>query len=529
MRADLVIKDAALYQSAASSPSHDWLVIRNGIIEAVLPEEEASRSDWDCEVLSLDGRTILPGLYDSHIHLLMYARSLEYVDCETETLKECLDRVKLKAASTAHGDWILGHGWDHNRWSRSGNRDDLDAITTRNPVFLTSKSLHSSWANSAALQLCGIDDYTPDPDGGILDRDVSGRLTGILLERASNLIEQAIPVPDHEQAVSLLSDAQKRLWRYGITGVHNFDRQDCFRALQSLHLRGMLGLHVLQSIPLEALDDAAAAGITSLLGDVWLRIGAVKLFVDGALGPHTAAMVAPYDSEPDNAGVLLIEKNDLQGILEKAEAAGFPLAVHAIGDRANRVVLDVLQTACRDQDSSVYNPSNHRIEHAQLLLEEDFPRFASTCTTASMQPLHATSDMNMAVKNWGSRCKRSYAWKSLLDAGATLLFGSDAPVESPNPFLGIHAAVTRRRADGSPGQDGWYPEQRLTLPEALHAYTAAPAQLFHSKALTGTLAPGASADLIVLDHDPLSVDPHTIKDILPSATMSGGIWRYRSF
>ncbi|MBN1265335.1 MAG: amidohydrolase [Anaerolineales bacterium] len=529
MNKPIILKDAVVYRSAQSKPSKDWIVIHDGVIQAIFPEGEADVFDLNGEVLSLAGYTILPGLYDSHIHLLQYSQSLDYVNCDTKTLDECLQRIKQKADSTEPGSWIIGHGWDQNLWTRSGTKEDLDIISMQHPIFLTSRSLHSAWINSYAFRLAGIDQSTTDPDGGVIVRSCSGELTGILLEKATALISDIIPAPDPHNAAELIQRGQQELWQFGLVGVHNFDRQLSFRSLQILQQRGDLGLRVLQSIPLEALPSAQEVGLRQGFGNDWLKIGSVKLFMDGALGPHTAAMNAPYENEPNNTGVLLMDEEQLIEILKQSHSAALPLAIHAIGDLANHTALNAIQKARSMHKEGLSPYLTHRIEHAQLLNENDYARFQTLNITASMQPVHATSDMHMAQQNWGQRSKNSYAWRSLLNAGAELLFGSDAPVESPNPFLGIHAAVTRRRADGSPDTNGWIPEQCLEIAEAIHAYTRVPARYFHSNRLWGTLEPFSAADLVVLKQDPYKVQAHSIKDITPAGTMVAGQWRFRTF
>jgi len=529
MSSRVILKDANVYRSSISMATKECIVVNDGYIEAIIPEGDSSLIEYSGSELSLDGLTILPGLYDSHIHILQYSQSIDYVDCDTPSLNECLGRVRDKTKTTETGSWIIGHGWDQNRWARLGTRDDLDNVSEHHPIFLTSRSLHSAWVNSKALSLARIDQSTPDPEGGIILRTNSNLPTGILLEKAVDIVSNIIPAPSTEDAAELIKIGQQRLWQFGLVGVHNYDRKLSFQALQLLHRRGELGLRILQSLPLDSLPSALSIGLQQGIGDEWLKIGSVKLFMDGALGPHTAAMQSPYENEPENSGVLLINKDELISILRTADAANLPLSIHAIGDLANRVVLDAIEQYYDTSDSPQPKGSMHRIEHAQLLRPEDISRFSTLNVAASMQPLHATSDMAMAEENWGTRCKYAYAWKSLLQADAVLLFGSDAPVESPNPFLGIHAAVTRRRIDGSPDENGWIPAQKLSLSDALHAYTQAPSEFYVSRKLKGILEPTLPADLIVLKEDPFKVQPHELKDISPSGTMVGGKWRYRTF
>ncbi|HLE15577.1 MAG TPA: amidohydrolase [Anaerolineales bacterium] len=483
--------------------------------------------------VDLGGRAVLPGLTDAHIHLQQYAFSLQKIDCETPTIAECLRRVAELAHSTPAGQWILGHGWNQNDWLGDfGSASDLDAVAPDHPVYLTAKSLHAAWANSAAFQRAGINAQTADPPGGRFQRTQSGSLTGILFETAMQLVAQVIPEPSPAQIAAALRQAQEKLWQMGLTGAHDFDRQPCFTALQMLLDAGELGLRVLKSIPVEALPQAVELGLRSGFGGDLLRIGPVKIFADGALGPRTAAMFQPYEGEPENRGILSVDGEELFETGRVAVQHGLGLAVHAIGDRANHEVLNAFDQL-RELEHKKAIPNSfpaprlrHRIEHVQIIHPGDAPRLANLGLIASMQPIHATSDYLAADRYWGARASNSYAWRSLLNQGTRLAFGSDAPVDSPNPFWGLHAAVTRRRQDGSPGEDGWYPAQRLKLEEALHAYTAGAAYAAGLEQRLGMLAPGYLADLIVLDTDPFTCAVEQLPDIHPLGTMVGGNWVY---
>jgi predicted amidohydrolase YtcJ len=429
------------------------------------------------------------------------------------------------------GEWILGHGWNQNEWPEGfGSAADLDDAAPDHPVYLTAKSLHAAWANTAALHQAGISRQTQDPPDGLIQRDQDGSPTGILFETAMELVASRAPEPSVEQVSQAIRRALPVLLQMGITSVHDFDRRRCFAALQSLHAGGELSLRVVKSLPLEDLPHAAALGMQTGFGDDFLRIGSIKAFADGALGPRTAAMLQPYEDEPENRGMLMLDAEDLFEHGRLAVENGLSLAVHAIGDRANHEVLNAY-AQLREYERARrpgLPPLRHRIEHVQLIHPGDAPRLASLGVIASMQPIHATSDMQMADRYWGERAALAYAWRTQLDRGATLAFGSDAPVESPNPFWGLHAAVTRRREDGSPGAAGWVPAQRLSAAEAFRAYTLAPAYAAGLENRLGRLAPGYLADLLVLDTDPFECDPEQLRDIRPLATMVGGNWVFRN-
>jgi predicted amidohydrolase YtcJ len=370
---------------------------------------------------------------------------------------------------------------------------------------------------------------TPDPEGGRIGRLPNGDPDGILFESAMGMLEDSIPEPGFEQMVQAIQSSIRLLWQMGLTGVHDFDRSRCFSALQVLHQRHELKLRVLKNFHLEDLPHAVEIGLHSGFGDDFLRIGSLKLFSDGALGPHTGAMLQPYEDEPLNQGMLTMDAEAIVECGRTAVGNGISMAVHAIGDRANREVLNAyakLRDFERSFSQTTNTPLRHRIEHVQVIHPDDIYRFSALNIIASMQPIHATSDMLMADRFWGERSAYAYAWRSQLSQHTKLIFGSDAPVETPNPFSGIHAAVTRRRADGTPSTHGWYPDQRLTVDEAVQAYTTGPAYAASMEERLGKLAPGYLADLIVLNEDPFGCAPEELLTIHPMATMVGGEWVY---
>jgi len=525
----LILTNARVITMDPDRPVGYGLVISDGIINRVLSEGENEPKQANSELIDLGGKTILPGLIDSHLHLRKYAEALQKVDCETSTKAECLSRVSAKANSTPAGRWILGHGWNHNHWPEGyGSVEDLDQISTKHPIYLTGKSLHVSWTNSTALELAGLSRHTPDPANGILGRDSEGELTGILFEDAVKLIEKIIPPASREETAAAISSAQESLWQMGITGVHDFDRIPCLEALQTLEDRQELKLRVHKSIPASYLSEAIDAGIHTGLGSDWLWFGGVKEFMDGALGPQTAAMLKPYQGT-DNLGLLLKSEDEIFELGRKAASGGLSLSIHAIGDLANRTLLDALERVRNFEYEEGIAPLPHRIEHVQLIHPEDVPRLAALGITASMQPIHATSDMEMADLYWGERTRFAYAPKLQIEEGARVIFGSDAPVESPNPWLGIHAGVTRRAQNGSPGPDGWQPESRLSLEETLKGFTWAAADASGRGSQQGRLAPGYWADCIVLADDPFDINPNELWKVKPLAAMIDGNWVWRDF
>ena len=523
-----LLYNAHIHTQNESQPTASALLIHRDRIVAVGEADDLLAQYPTAEKQDMGGRVILPGLTDAHIHLKNYSLSLQMVECETDTKEECLRRVAERVKSTKPGEWILGHGWNQNTWGAWPTAQDLDAIAPNNPVYLTAKSLHAGLVNTAVMKIANITAQTPDPQNGQIQRDADGNATGILLETAMELASKAIPETTLEMAVDAIEKAQPILWKMGLTGVHDFDRRDSFVALQKLHTQKKLKLRVLKNIPVELLDQAFELGLGAGFGDDMLRIGNVKVFMDGALGPHTAAMFQPSEGEESNRGILNMDGEELFEHGCKAAQVGLGMTVHAIGDRANHEVLNAYEQL-RNFETENHLPSmRHRIEHVQVLHPDDIGRLGKMNIIASMQPIHAISDMHMADDFWGERAKHSYAWQTQLDNGARLAFGSDAPVDSPNPFLGLHAAVTRRRADGSPSAEGWYAEQKLSMAEAWEAYTLGAAYAANMEDRLGKLAPDYLADLIVLDADPFTCDPDELLSMRSSATMVGGEWVYSS-
>jgi predicted amidohydrolase YtcJ len=533
--ARLILRNALIYTLDRSNPRAEVIVIEGGRILAVGGRELVRTHDGPAEVRDLGGRIILPGLADAHLHLLQYALGLTKVDCETSSLAACLEAVAARARETPRGDWVLGHGWAQNDWpdlppdgGGFPTADLLDVVAPAHPVYLTAKSLHAGWLNSAAMRLAGITSSTPDPPDGKIVHDAAGAPTGILLEGAVSLANRAVPAATVEDAVAAIERAQPLLWKFGLTAVHDFDQRTSFMALQALRQQDRLRLRVTKSVPVDLLPHAHALGLRTGFGDDMLRIGSVKVFMDGALGPRTASMFQPYVGEPENRGILNIDGEELFEIGRQASEVGLSMAVHAIGDRANHEALNAFEQLRAHERGEGLPTLRHRIEHVQILHPVDRPRLAALKIIASMQPIHAISDMAAADRYWGKRSRYAYAWKTQQNQGARLAFGSDAPVESPNPFLGLHAAVTRRRADGSPAPEGWYPAERVTLRTALEAYTVGPAFAAGMEDRLGKLKPGYLADLIVVEKDPLTCPPDDLLTLQASATMLGGNWVWQA-
>jgi predicted amidohydrolase YtcJ len=508
-RASLLFTGVRPWSAEGVPPGADAVAVAGGRILAVGSARElAPLAGPGTRHIQGEGRTLTPGLTDAHLHFVSLARAGDRVALGgLASRAEAVAAVARFAERRADSTVLRGQGWDANRWSEQPDRAALDAVTGDRPALLESKDCHSLWANGAALRRAGITRDTPDPPGGRVERDAAGEPTGVLRESAVRLVQGLLPDSDFAADLAAARGLATECLGLGLTGVHVFEGAHEQRVLAAMARGGGPRVRVLAQLAHAGLEGALAAGVTSGVGDEWFRIGAVKLFADGALGSRTAAMLEPYEGE-GHAGIETLTAAELRGLVRRAAEGGLACAVHAIGDRANRNALDAFAAAGARLAGVALPP---RIEHAQILHPDDLPRFAALGVVASMQPIHCTSDLELADRHWGARSRTAYAWRSLLASGAGLAFGSDAPVETAEPVAGLHAAVTRRRRDGGPA-GGWYPEQCLSLHEALAAYTTGAARAA-GEAGRGRLAAGAAADLVLWSTDLFS----TPADRLPAA------------
>lgn len=531
---NLILFNGKLHTQDKKYPNASAIALRDGRILAVGGDDEIrALAGAETEEIDLQGKRVLPGLTDSHIHFYEWSLLLQGIMLEDAgSLAEVQARVRDAAARQEVGTWIIGQGWNEDSWDdpRTPSKADLDEIALDHPVILWRKDLHLAWVNSVALDLAQIDADTPNPEMGVIQHDEFGNPNGLLNELAINLVREIMPIVSDAEIDKAMTQTMTRLHRLGITGVHDFrimggeDGQPALRAWQRLRDADALKLRAWVMIPGESLDHAATLGLRSGLGDDFLRIGGIKLFADGATGPRTAWMLEPF--EDSGTGMPLTPMSVMAEKIAKAEKAGITTAIHAIGDRAIRELLDVYTEVLGGDINERDARPKHRIEHVQHSHPDDLARLAPLGLVASVQPLHLTEDMDMVDKACGERARWSYAFRDLLDVGTTLAFGSDCPVVSPNPFLGIQAAVTRQRDDGTPAE-GWYPSQRLTVEESVFAYTMGAAIAAGTENMQGSLSPGKLADLIVLEDDIFEIPPLEIGKTRVKMTVFAGEVVYR--
>lgn len=502
--ADLVFVGGDIYTMDAENARATAVAIRGQHIIAVGSDETIARHvGKGTRIVDLQGRTLTPGLSDAHCHLYGLGKSLESVNLRDVKSADAAAQLVFEASKSLEpGEWATGRGWDQNLWEGQNfpNKATLDAVLPKRPVALRRVDGHALWANSAALALAGVDSTTTDPAGGTIERDAKGNPTGVFIDNAMSLVERKLPKPSDTVIKRRILAAAKVATSVGITSVHEMGISDSVVSVyRGLASEGRLPLRV---YALLAGDADVVASLHTRVPEVdrdgtqFFVLRAIKLFADGALGSRGAAMLAPYSDDPENSGLWITSPEELNASAVAVANAGWQLGVHAIGDAANRAVLDAFEAA----NSAVPDTElRFRVEHAQILAAEDIPRFAKLGVIASMQPTHATSDMPWAEKRIGAeRIAGAYVWRSILDSGAHLAAGSDFPVERVAPLLGVYAAVTRQDADGTPA-GGWLPEQRMTLEEAIRAFTAEAAYAAFVEDYRGILKPGFVADLTVFD------------------------------
>ena len=477
------------------------------------------------EVIDINNQLLIPGLIDSHGHILSFGLSLLRTDLVGALSEgESAQRVEEFASKNRALNWIQGRGWNQVLWDSNEfpSAKSLDEITTKKPIWLTRIDGHAGWANSAAIEIAGVTEFTEDPEGGQIIRDPSGKPTGVFIDNAMNLIRQHIPSLTLQEQKLALQTAMLELATYGLTSVHDAGvSSTTIRAYKELAKVGPLPIRVNVMIAAtdEFYEDRLAEGKFRDEHDT-LTINSVKIAADGALGSRGAALIDDYSDLHGHTGLLLHSQERMQYFMRAGMNAGFQINTHAIGDNANMLVLDNYEQLISETNS---RNLRHRIEHAQILRYEDISRFASLGVIPAMQATHATSDKNMAMDRLGeTRIEGAYAWRKLLESGARIANGSDFPVESPNPFFGLHASVTRQDRKNQP-DNGWFPEERLSIDEALASFTVDAAYAGHQERILGTLEPGKKADFIVVDLDIFSGPDTRIWEAKPLQTWVNGV------
>lgn len=518
---NIAVVNAKIWTGESEQPWAQALLARDGRL-VVVGSNEAVRAQLpqDIRLIDAGGRLVTPGFIDAHVHFLTGGFRLASVQLrDARTPQEFVARIRDFAATVPEGTWILGGDWDHEQWGGTlPHRSWIDSVTTRHPVWVSRLDGHMALANSLALKRAGITAATPDVAGGSIVRDKNGEPAGIFKDNAMNLIWPHVPdAPGHIKDRALQA-AMSYVARQGVTSVHSMGTWDDLAVYERARDRGKLRTRIYAVVPLSSWQKLRDKVERDGRGDAWLRIGGLKGFVDGSLGSHTAAFFEPYSDAPDNSGLLLIEPGLLFERVAAADRAGLQVMVHAIGDRANDMLLTLFQRV-RTQNGE--RDRRFRIEHAQHLRAQDIARFARLDVIASMQPYHAIDDGRWAEKVIGAeRCKTTYAFRSLLENGARLAFGSDWFVAPPTPLEGIYAALTRRTLDGK-HPDGWVPEQKISLEQALRGYTAAGAFAGFEEDTRGTLAPGKLADFVVIDRDLFAIPAEQIREARIDLTVVG--------
>lgn len=527
--ADLALVGGLVHSLDAACPRPEVVVVHDGRILAVGRRELLDRYE-PARTLDLAGRVVVPGLIDAHAHFLGLGRLRSQVDLrDARSLQEVIDRVRAAAATTPRGTFVLGRGWNQELWPDEAMpvHGALSAATPDHPVLLRRVDGHATLANERAMAMASITASTAVPPGGEMLLDDQGRPTGVFVDAATDLLPRPPEITDEDRARHALA-AQAACLRAGLTSVHDAGVGEAdLRVLERLCADGRLKIRL--SLMLEAdfdergprpwLAERLARGPIASACDGRLSMRAVKIYLDGALGSRGAALLRPYEDRPESTGLMQLAREPLRARVALCKAAGFQACVHAIGDAANRLTLDVFEEVL---GADAARDHRFRIEHAQVVDPKDIPRFATLGVIASVQPTHATSDMNMAEERVGAaRLRGAYAWQSLLRAGARLALGSDFPVEEESPLRGMLAAIARTDSSGAPS-GGWHPEEALGREQALRGFTLDAAFAAFQEAELGSLTPGKRADFVILPEDPMTCDPLRLPAMRPVATYIAG-------
>jgi len=524
--ADTIIVNAVVHTMDPAQPSAEAVAIYANRIVAVGSTKDISKlAGPNTRTIDAKGRLLLPGFNDAHTHFLSGGFQLSSVDLrDANSPQEFAARIKAFAEKLPKGRWVTGGDWDHERWpdTKLPTKDLIDSFTPETPVFVNRLDGHMALANSLALKLAGVTRETVDPPGGVIVRDKSGEPTGVLKDAAQSFVWKVVSPATFEEKLDAARAATNYAAQLGVTSIQDMSAGDDVGIYQTLLDQGELKTRIYAVSPLPAWERVARMGVRAHFGSEMLRVGGLKGFADGSLGSTTALFYEPYRDEPATSGIAADEMYP-EGVMLKrvgeADRAGLQVMIHAIGDRANDLILSIYEQVARENGK---RDRRFRIEHAQHLRAQDIPRFARDGVIASMQPYHAIDDGRWAEKRIGKeRIKTTYAFRSLLDSGATLAFGTDWTVAPLNPLLGIYAAVTRRTLDGK-NPEGWVPEQKISVEESVRAYTLGSAYAEFQENVKGSVTAGKLADLVLLSRDIFKIDPNEIEHVKVVMTMVDG-------
>lgn len=531
--ADLVIMGGKVATVDNDFSIAEAVAVQNNKIILVGANQDVKKYISDkTKVIELNGELVLPGLIDSHGHLTGYGKALEHIDLVgTNSFQDVLDLVKERVKTAEQGEWIRGRGWDQNDWAikEFPNHNALSDITPNNPVMLSRIDGHAILVNQKAMEIADIDRNTTNPDGGKIFHEANGKPTGIFLDNAEKLITNHIPKYSTEKLRSIIQNAANRCVEFGLTGMHDagipISRIDDYKYLIDNNMMPLRINAMLSDTVVSDMNGFLQKYKVDSYSNDFLRVKSIKLYADGALGSRGAALLEPYSDDPENSGLLVTENSHMLEVCKAALESDFQVCTHAIGDKAIRTMLDIYE------ESLIANPNydhRFRIEHSQIVNLDDVSRYAEIGVIPAMQPQHAVSDMPWTEDRIGiERVKGAYAFRSFLDAGAIIPCGSDFPVEIPNPLIGIHNAVTRQDENGFP-KDGWLPEQKMTIEEAIKGYTIWAAYAAFQENILGSIEIGKYADFTILDKDILTIEPMEILDTKPIYTIIGGEIRFQA-
>ncbi|HWP83280.1 MAG TPA: amidohydrolase [Bacteroidota bacterium] len=528
--ADAVFMNANVWTVDNHKPRAEAVAVLNGRILAVGSKKEIQAFiGKSTTIIDIKGKLLLPGFIDNHTHFMSGGFQLQSVDLRYANNQQEFARLIKERAEKHPGRWMTGGDWDHDRWPQPDlpTKELIDQYTPNTPVFVSRYDGHMALANSYVLKLAGITKTTPDPPGGAIVKDPkTGEPTGILKDEAMSLVWKHVPEPSEQEMLEAARLALAEARKLGVTSIQDISSSADLRTYQTLKRNGELTARFYCRLPISQWEHLAATGVKVPFGDEWIRIGSLKAFADGSLGSSTALFFEPFTSDPSTSGLPsdILQDGRLEQWALAADKAGLQLSIHAIGDKANSLILDLFEKIVKE------NPKwdrRFRIEHAQHIHPKDFKRFHELGVTASVQPYHAIDDGRWAEKRIGyERCKTTYPFKTFLDEGIRMTFGSDWTVAPLNPLLGIYAAVTRRTIDGR-NPSGWFPEQKISVEQAVEAYTVHSAYAAFEENEKGSITPGKLADFVVLSEDLFRIDPFRIQDVQVVMTVVAGkvVWQ----